>query len=233
MNRTLIILTLNEIDGVSSIVPNLPKSIADEILAVDGGSTDGTVEFLVEQAIRVLQQDVPGRGEAFRVGIEHSVGNNIVFFSPDGNEDVNDIPELFLSLESGADIAIASRFLPGAENEEDGKALPFRKWANQLLSWLANVLWNRSGKKVTDTINGFRGYRRAAFLSIMPASLGFTIEYETTIKALQAGMTIVEIPTIEGQRVGGTTKGPSWPTGIAFLRFLCSQIARDIRTSFG
>ena len=67
----------------------------------------------------------------------------------------------------------------------------------------------------------------------MPASLGFTIEYETTIKALQAGMTIVEIPTIEGQRVGGTTKGPSWPTGIAFLRFLCSQIARDIRTSFG
>ena len=229
MKRTLVILTLNEIDGVTSIIPHLSRSIADEILAVDGGSLDGTVEFLLDQGIRVFQQDKPGRGEAFRVGMQNSEGNDIVFFSPDGNEDVNDIPKLFSLLESGADVAIASRFLPGARNEEDGELFPFRKWANQAFTWLANLLWNKSNTRVSDTINGFRGFRRQSFLSLKPTSLGFTIEYETTIKAMRARMKITEIPTVENHRIGGTTKGRSWPTGISFMRYLCHEIMLDIR----
>ena len=52
MKRTLIILTLNEIDGVRTLIPILPPDAADEILAVDAGSTDGTREFLEEQGDR-------------------------------------------------------------------------------------------------------------------------------------------------------------------------------------
>jgi len=227
MKRTLVLLTLNEIDGVRALVPSLPEGVADEVLAVDGGSTDGTREFLAERGIRPLSQERRGRGEAFRVAASHSRGESLVFVSPDGNEDVADIARLFECLEAGADMAIASRFLPGSRNEEDGDPLPLRKWVNRAFTVIANVLWNQRGPWVSDAINGFRGLRRSAFEALAPRSIGFTIEYEMTIRAMKAGMRIVELPTIEGARIGGQTKGPSWPTGVAFLKFLLREIAGD------
>ncbi len=229
MTRSLIILTLNEIDGVQAIIPGLPRDIADEILVVDGGSTDGTRQFLLKRGIRVFSQPRRGRGEAFRVGVVNSTGDFLVFFSPDGNEDPADIPRLFAALEAGADMAIASRFLPGARNEEDDEVLPLRKWVNQTFTGLANIIWNRSRLWVSDTINGFRGLRRTAFERLWPTSLGYTVEYEMTIGAMRAGMNIVEIPTIEGQRIGGQTKGASWPTGVKFLRFFLGEVKHDLQ----
>jgi len=229
MARALIILTWNEIDGVRAIIPTLPRDIADEIIAVDGGSTDGTREFLEAQRIPVYTQTQRGRGEAFRVGMAHSTGEYVVFFSPDGNEDPNDIPKLFALLESGADMAIASRFLPGARNEEDGQPWPLRKWTNQAFTLLANLIWNWRGSFVTETINGFRGIRRQAFEQIGPLSLGYTIEYELTIAAMRARMKIAEIPTIENGRIGGETKGASWSTGVTFLEFFWGQVKTDLR----
>jgi glycosyltransferase involved in cell wall biosynthesis len=207
----------------------LPSDIADEVLAVDGGSTDGTREFLLEHGIPVYEQTKRGRGEAFRVGMANSNGDYVVFFSPDGNEDPDDIPKLFQLLESGADMAIASRFLPGARNEEDELSLPLRKWTNQAFTILANLIWNRGQSWVTDTINGFRGIRRQAFNQLAPASLGYTIEYELTIGAMRSNMNIVEIPTIENQRIGGETKGASWPTGVTFLRFFLGEVKQDLQ----
>lgn len=229
MKRTLVLLTLDEIDGVQALIPTLPSDIADEILAVDGGSTDGTREFLQGYKIPVYPQTKRGRGEAFRVGMAHSTGECVVFFSPDGNEDPNDIPKLFELIEQGADLAIASRFLPGAQNEEDDEPLPLRKWVNQAFTLLANIIWNWHRPFITDTINGFRGIRRSAFNHLAPTSLGYTIEYELTIGAMRSNMKIAEIPTVESKRIGGETKGASWPTGVAFLRFFLGEIRRDIQ----
>lgn len=230
MKRSLIILTLNEIDGVRAFVPPLLFSRpADEIIVVDGGSTDGTREFLTDQGLPIYNQTRSGRGEAFRVGMANSTGELVVFFSPDGNEDPNDILRLFAQLEAGADMAIASRFLPGAQNEEDDESLPLRKWVNQAFTLLANLIWNRGRPFITDTINGFRGIRREAFMALAPTSMGYTIEYELTIGAMRSKMKIVEIPTREAKRVGGETKGASWPTGVKFTRFFLGEINRDLR----
>lgn len=226
MTRTLIILTLNEIEGVRTVLPGLPGKVADEVVAVDGGSTDGTREFMTGLGIRVVAQERRGRGEAFRVGVGASTGHTLVFFSPDGNEDPSDIVTLFGALENGADMAIASRFLPGGRNEEDDTALPFRKWANQAFTSLANAMWNR-GPYVTDTINGFRGITRAGFHALAPRSMGYTIEYEMTIRAMQRGMKIVEIPTREGQRIAGVTKGSSMRVGLSFIRFLLAEVVEN------
>lgn len=223
MTRSVVILSWNEIDGLCAVVPAIPEGCADEIIVVDGGSTDGSIEFCRSRGLRVFGQQRRGRGEAFRVGMQHTTGDAVLFFSPDGNEDPNDISRLFALVEAGADIAIASRFLPGARNEEDEAALPFRKWTNQAFTLTANLLWNR-GPYITDTINGFRAIRRTAFDTLALQSMGYTIEFEMTIRAMKRRLRIAELPTREGDRVGGETKAPSIRTGLVFLRLLVSQI---------
>ena len=221
-SRTIILLTLNEINGVSALLDKLPLKAADEVLAVDGGSTDGTAEFLRSKGIRVYRQKQRGRGMAFQEGMANTTGNHVVFYSPDGNEDPADIPRLFGKLEEGCDMAIASRFLPGSRNEEDDQTLPLRAWANRAFTWLANVLWNR-GAYITDTINGYRAVTRKAFNAMAPDAAGFMIEYQLSIRAMKLGLKYVEIPTAEGARIGGESKAKSIPTGLRFLRFLLKE----------
>ena len=64
MKITLVILTRNEIQGVTAVVPKILREAVDEILAVDGGSTDGTREAFESKGIRVLPQTSPGSARA-------------------------------------------------------------------------------------------------------------------------------------------------------------------------
>jgi glycosyltransferase involved in cell wall biosynthesis len=226
VNRTVILPTLNELDGVCALAPNLQRLPADEVLAVDGGSTDGTLDRLKSLGIAIYQQRRPGRGAGIREGVAATQGELIVVFSPDGNEDPADIPVLFELLENGCDMAVGSRFLPGARNEEDEARLPLRKWVNLGFTRLANALWAPPGVHVSDAINGLRGFRREAFLQMSPQSERFTIEYEMTQRALRLGLRIDEVPTREGARIGGESKAPSIRTGVEFCRFVVGQIVK-------
>lgn len=223
VTKEIVILTYNEIEALPKIFDKIPRSCADETFAVDGGSKDGTREFLEKKGLKVLSQPRRGRGVAFRVAAESSKADLLVYFSPDGNEDPADIPRLFAELERGADMAIASRMMAGAFNEEDISWLRPRKWVNQTFTWIANIFWNR-GPFITDTINGYRGVRRAAFNAMGADADGFVIEYQMSIKAMKKDMRVVEIPTREGQRLGGRSTADSLPTGLVFLR----QLAREL-----
>src|SRR5258706_498261 len=117
-SRTIILLTLNEINGCVALLEKLPLKAAGEVLAVDGGSTDGTAEFLRSKGVTVYTQKQRGRGMAFQEGMANTKGEQVVFYSPDGNEDPADIPKLFGKLDEGFDMAICSRFLPDSVNEE-------------------------------------------------------------------------------------------------------------------
>jgi glycosyltransferase involved in cell wall biosynthesis len=217
MKRTLVLLTMNEIAAVRQLWPSLPRQVADEILVVDGNSTDGTAEFFRSHGLKVISQSRPGRGAAIQIGAEHATGDALVYFSLDGNEDQKDIGKVFACLEQGADLAIASRMMRGAFNEEDVSWWRPRKWVNKAFTLLANTLWNR-GPYVTDTINGFRGITKKAFQDLHIDADDFSIEYQISIRAMKQKLKIVEFPTREGQRIGGESKVKSFPTGIAFLK---------------
>ncbi len=221
--RTLVLLTLNEIEGVRALHDRVPYDCADQVFVVDGGSTDGTREFFREHGIRVLDQKSKGRGEAFRMAVREAAHDHILFFSPDGNEDPADIPKLFELLDQGADIAIARRFGPGARNEEDDQAFRWRAWTNRAFTLAANLLWNRGGF-VHDTINGFRAFKRSSFARLKVDGPGFVIEFQSSIRAMKLGLDIREIPTHEGARIGGESTAKSLPTGLLFVRYFLREL---------
>ena len=224
MKRSLVLLTFNEIEATPKIFDQIPLKAADEVFAVDGGSKDGTIEFLKSKGVRVVVQKERGRGVAFREAFEAANGEQLVFFSPDGNEDPADIPALFAKLDEGCDMSIASRMMKGAFNEEDVHWFRPRKWVNQTFTLAANLLWNR-GPYITDTINGFRGITKSAFKRMAPDAKGFVIEYQMSIRAMKVGLKVCEIPTKEGQRLGGMSTAQSWPTGMIFVK----QFWREVR----
>lgn len=221
-DSTLVLLTLNEIDGLRQCWEDLPLDRFRVTVAVDGGSTDGTREFLAERGIPILDQGIPGRGVAFRVAAEAVDTDRLVFYSPDGNEDPEDIERLDDLLLGGARLAIASRFADGAVNEEADLLRP-RARVNQALTWIANTLFH-DGPYVTDTINGFRALRRADLLDLDTSVKRFPIEYQISIRCMRRGWPIAELATHEGQRAGGESKALSWPVGKDHLKVLFSEI---------
>lgn len=226
-DAALVLLTLNELEGLRALWDRLPVRAFREVFAVDASSTDGTREFLLERGIPVVTQPIRGRGVAFRVAAEASRAERLVFFSPDGNEDPEDIERLDDLLVAGADLAIARRFGPGAVNEEDVTWFRPRAWVNQALSMTANALFRTEGERVWDTINGFRALRRAALLDLGTTVKRFPIEYQITIRAFQRGWRVAELPTREGARIGGERKAASWPVGVDHLKVLATEVARS------
>ncbi len=221
-DSTLVLLTLNEIDGLRQCWDALPLDEFQTVLAVDGGSTDGSREFMTQRGVPILDQSIPGRGVAFRVAAEASTTDRIVYYSPDGNEDPADIVRLDDLIMNGADLAIASRFAEGSVNEETG-AVRARARVNQTLTWVANRLFNH-GPFVTDTINGFRAMHRRAFLDLDTSVKRFPIEYQISIRAMRRRWRIAEVATIEGQRAGGESKAISWPVGKDHIKVLLSEL---------
>ncbi len=221
---SLVLLCFNEIEGTRHLIDKIPMKTVSECFAVDGGSTDGTREFLKKKRVMVVDQKSKGRGEAFRIAFKKAKYNNLVFFSLDGNEDPRDIAKFAEYFEKEYDMVIASRMCAGAKNEEDDNLLKIRKWANNFFNFTINIIWNRSGKYVTDSINGFRGITKEAWKKMNLDGEGYTIEYQSTIRALKLGLKIAEFPTHEGARIGGESQAKSIPTGIKFIKLLLKEI---------
>lgn len=228
MTVDLILLVLNEIDGLRAVLPKIDRSLFGEVFAVDGGSKDGTLEFLAEQGIAVVNQSRRGRGQAFTMGVEHSQADAFVFFSPDGNEDPADLARMVSELNAGAELVIASRMMKGAVNEEDGQLLRPRRWVNNAFNLALNGLFNPHPVRafITDSINGYRGLARKALPQVQPFPDDYTVEYRMTARALQAKLKVVEFATHEHARVGGETKVPSLQAGLRFIRALGEETKR-------
>lgn len=226
LKSSLVILTRNEITGMTALIKKIPFDQVNEVFVVDYQSTDGTKEFIRQNHIRLINQTIPGRGEAFRLAAAKSNGDLLVFFSPDGNENPQDIPRLLRLLRQGNDLVIASRFLPGSRNEEDGQLLKFRAWANQGFTWLVNRFWRGA---LTDSINGYRVITKSAFKKLHLDASGYAIEFQMSIRTLKLGLRVAEIPTIEGDRLGGESGSKAIRTGLLFIKCLLKEVLIDFK----
>ena len=81
MRISLCLMTWNELEGCKLDVPKLPRGAFDEVYAVDGGSTDGTVEYLTAQGIPVHRQPKKGLNAAYVHADEVSTCDAVVVLS--------------------------------------------------------------------------------------------------------------------------------------------------------
>jgi glycosyltransferase involved in cell wall biosynthesis len=217
---SLILLTWNEIEGVKHIVPLISREWVDEIICVDGGSIDGTVEWLKNHNIPVYFQQKHGRAEAFRVGLSKANGDVLLYFSPDGNEDPADIPHIINKMKEGHDLVIASRFSKMSKSDD---ATFVRRFGNNFFTKLVNLFWNAN---VTDAINGFRAVKKSCLQDIAIEAKRFEVEIEMTIRAAKRGYRITEIPTHERRRISGKSKLNTFRDGWIYLK----TILRELRS---
>lgn len=217
MKSTLLIPTLNEIEALRVIMPQINVSWVDEILFVDGGSTDGTLEYIRELGHQVHSQRGRGFGTAMREGLLRTQNEIIVEFTSDGSSLPEKIPALIGKIREGYDLVIASRYYGDAKSADDTLLTAFGNW---MFTALVNSLF---GATYTDVLVGYRAYRRSVALSLDLDAAGLSWPCQSSIRFARAGCRVGEIPADEPARIGGVRKMIPHKTGLEIL----ALIARD------
>lgn len=223
MTTTLAILTLNEIEAIQVVVPRINRAWVDEIIVVDGGSTDGTVEWCEAQGLRVLRQRRRGYGAGMREVIEIASGEVVIEFMGDGNCDPAAIPRLIAKLAEGYDLVIGSRYTEGAHSDDDTWVTRFGNWT---FTRTINLLF---GAAFSDAMMGYRAYRIAAFRTMEVDEDGLTFPTQGSIQFAKYGYRIADVGASEPKRIGGVRKAHNLRTGWALVRMIAREFYRPVR----
>ena len=213
---------LNEIDGLRATLPRIDRSWFDQILMVDGGSRDGSVEYARQQGIETYVQQKRGIRFAYIEAWRLIRGEIVITFSPDGNCPPEALPVLANAVADGADMVVASRYLGPAKSEDDDAVTAFGNW---MFTTLINLL---PGGPYTDAMGIYRGYKSALFArldldkedSYATEKLCGTvigIEPLLSVRCAKKKLRVSEIPVPEPARIGGERKLQIFRWGAAYL----------------
>jgi glycosyltransferase involved in cell wall biosynthesis len=200
---TVLICTLNEEANLPYILPRLPEWV-DEVLVIDGHSSDRTVEVVREicPQAKVLYQLGKGKGDALLYGFKNALGDIVVSLDADGETDPEDIPGFIEPLMNGYDFAKGSRLARGRPQ----RMLRYRFLGNKVLVLTCNLLY---GTRFTDVCSGFYSLWRDKFFQLELDSngneLGCSMEQQMIVRAKKAGFKIKEVPHASQGRLNGTS----------------------------
>jgi len=218
MKVSLVLLTLNEIDGMRAIMPRIKKEWYDQLVIVDGGSTDGTIEYAREHGYYLIVQKEKGAGAAFLEAMEKVDGDLFIVLSPDGNSIPEKIPELIKEMQNGYDLVIVSRYLNGAKSYDDDFVTSFGNW---MFTKIINLLFRT---RLTDSLVMYRAYRRKGFQALKITSKTSSWGTQSLLRIIKSKLKICEIPGDEPSRIGGIRKMHPLKNGIRELSMILREV---------
>ena len=224
---SVVIPTKNEARNIAWVLERM-EPIVDEVIIVDGLSSDDTVE--IARAIRpdlvVVHHPIAGKGEAVRAGFAVATGDLVVMLDADGSMDPGEIQRFVEQLAAGHDFVKGSRFLPGGGTAD---MTLLRRMGHDVLVRLANVLM---GTRYTELCYGYMAFRRSRLQELELTSSGFEIETELVLKCQRAGLAIAEVPSFESPRRYGNSNLNTFRDGWRVLRTLLRE-RFAVRTASG
>lgn len=230
MKTTLLVMTLNELEGMKAVMPRIQKGWVDQILVADGGSSDGTIEWSRAQGYDLAVCQKPGLTNSYLEAWPKIRGDIVIYFSPDGNSVPEAIPDLVAKMEKGYDMVIASRYLGSAKSDDDDRITAF---GNLMFRTLINLFFKpKQSALMTDPLVMFRVHKKD-----LPRRLGIDhIEsldrfFGThscwipllSMRVLKRKLRWTEIPFDEPPRIAGRRKLQIWRYGFLHL----TQVLRE------
>lgn len=218
---SVVVPAKDEARNIGWVIGRLPTFI-DELIVVDGNSTDDTVGVArsLRPDVMVVRDDRTGKGAALRAGFAVARGEYVVMLDADGSMDPAEIPGFVARLVAGSDLVKGSRSLPGGGSAD---LSVLRSVGNRFLLGVANALF---GTSYSELCYGYAAFRRQAVAGLDLSAIGFEVETELFLRAIGSGLRVEEIPSFEYPRRNGASNLNAFRDGWRILRTILRERLR-------
>ena len=207
---SIILPARNEAESLSLILPQLRNQYPTaEIIVVNDGSIDQTVEVCSQYSVKVITHPYPkGNGAAIKSGVRAANGEVFVFMDADGQHKVDDIEPLLSKYHEGYDMVVGAR-------QAGSQAGLHRAMANDVFSRFASWMVNQ---RVEDLTSGFRiveAKKFKKFIYLLPN--GFSYPTTITMGFFRAGFSVAYVSVHTPMRSGGRSHIQPLRDGVRFV----------------
>jgi len=194
----VLVPTLNEEDAIAEVIGEFRAMGFENILVIDGHSSDRTVELAKEAGARVVVQSGKGKGQALKEAFDLIESEYIVMIDGDGTYLPSEVHLLLDPVLAGrADHAMGNRF----GNLQKGALTRLNSAGNRLINFFFRLIY---GVPLNDILTGYRAFTRGGVSRLDLTMTGFEIETEMTVDSVKKGLAIAEVPITYRARSRGT-----------------------------
>jgi len=184
----VLIPTLNEAETIGEVVDGFTDRGFENVLVVDGDSTDGTQEIAREHGARVLQQSGSGKGQAIQEAIRHIEAEYVLMLDGDGTYRAEDADAMLEPLLEGRyEHVIGDRFA----DMEDGAMTRLNKAGNGMFNWVFRTI---HGENFEDILSGYRAFTRESVERFHLDADGFGVETEMAVECVKHDVPTTVVP---------------------------------------